>query len=169
MDFLNNLAFGFNVMVAKEVAEAAGETILDGPTIGTGAWLIECEADVQCIYTKNPTFHLKDESGNSLPYLDGMRNIIMPDVQARFAAFRAKKLETYGLTPEKYQIYERNYKDDWVITQTRSYSGSMIHFRTDQAPWNDKRVRTAVSKAIDRQEIIDTLFNGKAFFSYSMI
>ena len=164
---LANIAFGFNKMMAPEAVAAGGGNLQSGPNMGTGGWIVECEVDVQCVYHRNPDFHLKDADGNQLPYLDRLRNIIMPDVQARFAAFRAKKLDSHALTTEQRIITDRNYPEV-VIDEYKSYGSSFVHFRTDQAPWNDKRVRQAVSKAIDRQEIIDVIYDGFGHFSMAM-
>jgi ABC-type transport system substrate-binding protein len=164
---LTNIAFGFNKMMAPEAVAAGGGNLQQGPNAGTGAWIVECEVDVQCVYHRNPDFHLKDEAGNQLPYLDALRNIIMPDVQARFAAFRAKKLDVHSVTTEQRIITEKNYPEV-EIDEYKAYGSTFIHFRTDQAPWNDKRVRQAVSKAVDRQEIIDVIYDGRAHFSMAM-
>jgi peptide/nickel transport system substrate-binding protein len=167
-DFLALTAFGFNKMMAEDAVEAGGGNLQNGPQVGTGEWLVSCENDVQCIYKKNPTAHLKDEHGNGIPYLDELRNVIIPDVNARFAAFRSQLIDGHALTPEQKMIVDAKYPQVNII-KSKSYSGAMIHFRNDQAPFNDVNVRQAVSLAIDRQELIDTIHNGKGFFSYSMV
>ncbi len=166
-EFLSNVAFGFNKMMAPEAVAAGGGNLQQGPNMGTGGWIVECEVDVQCVYHRNPDYHLKDEAGNATPYLDRLRNVIMPDVQARFAAFRAKKLDVHGPTTEQRIILDRNYPEV-EIDEYKSYGSTFIHFRTDQAPWSDKRVRQAVSKAIDRREIWDTIYDGRGHMSMAM-
>ena len=75
-DFLALTAFGFNKMMAPDAVEAGGGNLQNGPQVGTGEWLVDCEVDVQCIYKKNPTAHLKNEHGQTIPYLDEMRNVL---------------------------------------------------------------------------------------------
>jgi len=167
-DFLALTAFGFNKMMASDAVEMGGGNLQDGPQVGTGEWLVDCEVDVQCIYKKNPTAHLKNEHGQTIPYIDEMRNVIIPDVQARFAAFRSQLIDAHTLTPEQKMVVDAKYPQVDILN-AKSYSGRMIHFRTDQPPFDSVLVRRAVSKAIDRQLIIDVLNDGKGFFSYSMV
>ncbi|MBH51718.1 MAG: hypothetical protein CL785_00985 [Chloroflexi bacterium] len=165
--FIPNVAYGFNKMSAPEAVDAGGGNLQNGPTIGTSGFTVDCEVDVQCVYTRNPDFHLSDDNGNQLPYLSQARNIIIPDVQARFAAFRARKLDTHGITAEQRIIIDRQYPEI-QNDEIKHYGSWFIHFRNDQAPWNDKRVRQAVSKSIDRQEIYDTIYGGLAHMSLAM-
>ena len=167
-DFLSNAGNGFNVMVAKELVEAGDGSLFDGPTIGTGAWLLDCKVDVQCIGKRNPLFHVKDDAGNKLPYMDELQYIVIPDPQARFAAFRSKKLLSYRVTPEQNQIVNAKYPELDRMTY-KAYGAWFNHYRQDQAPWNDVRVRVAASKAIDRQEIFDAVLGGRAHNALGMI
>ena len=42
-------------------------------------------------------------------------------------------------------------------------------FRCDRLPFNDKRVRQAISKAIDRQVIADTVYSGQSWFNAGIV
>ncbi|MCX6020211.1 MAG: ABC transporter substrate-binding protein, partial [Chloroflexi bacterium] len=141
----------------------AGGNLDKGPTVGTGAWLVECTVNVDCLLKKNPEYFLKDADGNKLPYLDAQRLLVMPDVQAQFAAFRAMQLDVRSLVAEERQIVERSLKDV-IIEEYKSFGAYMMHFRGDKAPWNNEKVRMATSKALNRQEIVDTMAGGRGWF-----
>ncbi|MCX6021906.1 MAG: ABC transporter substrate-binding protein, partial [Chloroflexi bacterium] len=163
--FLTIAAFGFNKMVAKEAVDSVPNgDLVNGPLIGTGAWLPDCKVDVECAFKRNPDYFLKDADGNKLPYLDSYRNIIMPDIQARLAAFRAKQLDYYPLVAEEVGIVKKAHPEV-IMDKVRGFAASLVHIRNDKAPWNDVRVRTALSKAINRQDIIDTIWGGDGWHS----
>ncbi|MCX6022607.1 MAG: ABC transporter substrate-binding protein, partial [Chloroflexi bacterium] len=164
--FLMVAALGFNKMMAKEAVDGAGGQLDKGPTIGTGAWFVTCTEDVGCNFKRNPEYHLKDDAGNQLPYLDGMSKLVLPDPASSFAAFRAKKLDTLSLTSEQVDIVKRQYPDV-AINTVKSFAGPMIHIRNDKAPWSDERVRMALSKVVNRQEIIDTIYGGKGWLFFN--
>lgn len=162
--FLTNVVQQYNKMTAKEAVEAGGGNVDNGPLIGTGPWFVTCTVDVECLFKRNPDYFLKDEDGSQIPYMD-MQNIIMADLQARFASFRAKQLDAYSLTADELGIVGKAHPEV-VYRRVKSFNAYLIHFRNDQLPWSDERVRTAVSKALDRQQILDTVLGGYAWFHF---
>ena len=165
-DFLALLARESSKMVAPEAVAAGGGHLERGPTIGTGAWLVECD-DIECTFDRNPTHHLTDADGIQIPYLDTMSNIIMPDVHARFGLFRAGLMDSHDLTTEQ-RFWLRYLHPEVEVDEFRLYESTVLHFRTDQAPWNDERVRTAVSRAIDVRAVNDAVHGGRGHFGLGM-
>jgi peptide/nickel transport system substrate-binding protein len=75
-DFLSTLALEASKMMAPEAVEAGGGHLEGGPTIGTGAWRVECD-EIEYNFSSNPDYHLKDGAGNPLPYLRRINTIVM--------------------------------------------------------------------------------------------
>jgi ABC-type transport system substrate-binding protein len=127
---------------------------------------VECD-EIECDYSSNPNYHLKDGAGNPLPYLRRINTIVMPDTQARFGLFRADMLDAHDITTEQ-RAWLASLSADAEVDEYRLYDSSAIHFRTDQAPWSDQRVRTAVNRAIDVEAVNDAVYGGRGHFSLGM-
>ena len=58
--------------------------------IGTGPFTIEATFRASgVVMRRNPDYWLKDDAGNSLPYLDEVVHVIVPDLEAELARFLA--------------------------------------------------------------------------------
>jgi ABC-type transport system substrate-binding protein len=98
------------------------------------------------------------------PYLDGVTIDITPDAAARLAVLRAGKAElphVWGwISPEEARSLKQT-NAEMSITPYRVIGQGFIYMRTDQPPFNDVRVRRAVSLAIDRKSWNDALLFGE--------
>ena len=52
--------------------------------------------------------------------------------------------------------------DSYTIISARSAASRVLHLRTDEGPWTDKRVRQALALSLDRPAIVDNLFSDRA-------
>jgi peptide/nickel transport system substrate-binding protein len=163
--FLDVLANPMAVaVVAKEVVDKSGDLKRSDAVIGTGPYMLDSyRPNVGLTLVRNPSYFVP-----GLPYIDRVEMSVDEDNASRMAAFLAGK---YDLGWEFPGTINRT---DWVqikdgLKQKRPHlktvefpSNVMTHvsMRTDQPPFNDPRVRQALSLAIDRQDIIDSLFEG---------
>ncbi|HEY7539185.1 MAG TPA: ABC transporter substrate-binding protein [Methylomirabilota bacterium] len=163
--FLDMLANPLAVaIVAKEVVDKHGDLKKWEAVIGTGPWMLDSyRPNVGITYVKSPTYFVQ-----GLPYIDRIETTVDEDNASRMAAFLSGK---YDLGWEFPCTINRV---DWVqikdtLKQKRpklktaefpSPVMSHISMRTDQKPFSDVRVRQAMSLAIDRQAIIDSVFEG---------
>jgi peptide/nickel transport system substrate-binding protein len=150
---LNNMASDFMWILPQEAVD--GQIDLDTTAIGTGPFTLESHVqNVEVLLKKNPNYF---EEGK--PYLDEVRLAVIPDQGARTAAFRGGELDLLtSVSPEELEALERT-NPDTVIS--RNLGGhNQLYFDAAKPPFTDVRVRKAMSMAIDRQGMLDSIFGG---------
>ena len=137
----------------KEHAEtdaAATKMVGSGPFIHT-----EYQTGVSLSFRKNPDFY-----DQPFPYLDEARALIVTDQAKRAADFSARNVDlTWLFLPEERDQLKRN-RPDAKFDELQGI-GAYIYLRTDRPPFNDKRVRQALSMGINRKAIRDALTKGE--------
>ena len=104
----------------------------------------------------NPSYFVKGQ-----PYVAGMTAFIIPDSGARVSAFQSGQVVfTSLLTESDIKSLEPVLRDKMKVERLNGFGFNTINFGRG-APWRDERVRRAVSLAMDRQESIDLLYEGK--------
>jgi peptide/nickel transport system substrate-binding protein len=157
-DFLAVLASPYNRVVAREAVDVHGD-LKSGPSIGTGPWILEkWEQGVGSNFVRNPNYFRK-----GLPYLDRLEIPRIADEQTSRSAFRTKALQVSpnGMLRSELEALKKQ-DSSLVLTTYIDYStGPELEFNVTKAPFIDKRVRQAFSKVLDRQTIIDSVFEGQ--------
>ena len=168
--FLDMLASPmFTAIVAKECVDAYGDLKKAESVVGTGPWMLESYRPNQGLtFVRHPSYFVP-----GLPHIDRIEAVVDEDNASRLAAFLAGK---YDLGPEfpgsitradwtqiKDAVRERRPRLRTVeFPSNVEYHVSM---RVDRPPFSDVRVRQALSLAIDRQGVIDTIHEGVGVFN----
>ncbi|MBM4439863.1 MAG: ABC transporter substrate-binding protein [Candidatus Rokubacteria bacterium] len=163
--FLETLASPMVVaIVNKEASEKYGDLKKWESFIGTGPWMLDSFRPNQGLtLVRNPNYFVQ-----GLPYIDKVEIIVDEDNASRTASFLAGKFDLGWENPGTIN------RTDWVQIKDNALRRrpglktaefpanvmSHISMRTDQKPFNDVRVRRAISHAIDRQGIIDAVAEG---------
>ncbi|MBB4930437.1 peptide/nickel transport system substrate-binding protein [Lipingzhangella halophila] len=151
---LNNMANHTMWIVPREGIE--GEYDLGTTAIGTGPFIMEhWRRNIETSYSRNPDYW---EDGK--PYLDEVTIQVIPDQASRIAAFRAGEtqlMSTY--TPEE-AMSLASASPDVRAMQNPGRQGIYLNLNHTKEPFDDIRVRRAMSMAIDREGMGESLFNG---------
>jgi peptide/nickel transport system substrate-binding protein len=101
---------------------------------------------------KNPDYFGKDKDGTKLPYLDAYKALIIADANAGVNAIRSKQamIEFRGFTPTQRDDLSRALPNDLAIQEAPWICVNTIAMNTQKKPFDDPRVRRALSLAIDR-------------------
>jgi peptide/nickel transport system substrate-binding protein len=155
--FLNHLASpSFCAILPREAEDRFKDFNHPDAVIGTGPFVLKSyDKGVRVVFERNPAYFMK-----GLPYLDGVVIEITPDAAARVAVLRAGKAELphiWGwISPEEAKSLQKT-NPEISLTPYQVIGQGYISFRTDQPPFDDVRVRRAVSLAIDRKAWNDAL------------
>ncbi len=134
-------------------------------SIGTGPFMLtEFVPGSVVSFTRNPSYWDKSPlgpgKGDQLPYLDGVKMMVIPDESTFHAAFRTGQLDIATVEWEIAQEFLRMPQLKHIrYSEDATYC---IFMRTDKkdSPFADKRVRQALSLAIDYKGIVDRYFSG---------
>jgi peptide/nickel transport system substrate-binding protein len=162
LDMLANPMTG--AIIARECVEKFGDLKKPEAVIGTGPWMLDAYKPNQSLtLVRNPTYFVA-----ALPYIDRVDVVVDEDNASRTAAFLAGKFDLGWENPGTIN------RSDWVQIadtlktrrpglKTAEFTSNVVSdvfMRTDKPPFNDPRVRQAVSLAIDRKGFIDATLEG---------
>ncbi len=123
-------------------------------------------------YARNPNYWEKNPvgpgKGDQLPYISGIKHLIIPDTSTQLAAFRSGKIDLLRgvLWEDATDIMNREPKLNSIQTYG---AASMLSGRVDKQnlPFKDVNVRRALNMAVNKQEIVEKYYEGKAeLFAY---
>jgi peptide/nickel transport system substrate-binding protein len=141
------------LIVAKEHQESPDA---EKKFVGTGPFLlVEHSPPLITRYKRNPDYWKQP-----YPYFDEIDRLGTSDPVKKVADFSAKQVHmTYWFPTEEREQVKKNRPD----AQLWQYvpGGPQLAIRNDVAPFNDKRVRQAISMSYDRQLLINSVAAGE--------
>ena len=149
-------------VVPHEAIEEYGDLGKWQNSCGTGAFmLVDYVSGSSVTFVRNPNYWMKDplHPENSLPYLDGLKWLIIQDASTQIAALRTGKIDHLNLGWEDAEQLLKTSPQLNHLEWLSSYA-STLHWRVDKPPFDDLRVRRALAMALDNQEIADTYYGG---------
>jgi len=125
--------------------------------IGTGPYKFkEWVAGQKIVLVSNPDYF------EGRPYIDGQITRIIPDTATMFLELRAQNLGMMGLTPLQYTRQTENnlFKNNFNKYRYLSFAYTYLGYNLKNTLFTDKRVRQAISYAINKDEIISGVLLG---------
>lgn len=176
--FLGMLSMQYCNVVPREVVEKYGADFRAHP-IGSGPFKFAFWYEgIALVMHKNEHFWQRDAAGNKLPYLDAVKIDFVKDMSVEFQgllqdrydfmsgihnAFKDELLDPAGNLAEVYSSQITFNKTPFIKTD---YLGIMVDPQMEinrNSPLMDKRVRQAISYAIDKNEMVKYLRNNTVF------
>ena len=151
-------------IVPAKVIEKYGSSFTYGG-LGQKAWgsgpymLDEFRGTERIILQKHPEYFLSPR-----PWVDEIRYIIITEPQSLLAAFDSGQHDINGALMNKAQAEERMKKKDLIVVKAPTRFYPVIHFKI-RPPFDDIRVREALDLGIDRDEIIDLIWDGEGNYN----
>lgn len=129
--------------------------------IGTGPYrMIGFNPNDRVEYEANKSFWKRGQ-----PYMDAMTLKTLPDEQARIAALRAGAIDGATVSVDGANALRNDSNLTVLRGGTAAFRELQFTIKGDPKPWHDARVRQAVNFAINRQAIINTVYNGSGNYS----
>ncbi|MDX1920283.1 MAG: ABC transporter substrate-binding protein [Candidatus Caenarcaniphilales bacterium] len=122
----------------------------------------------------NPNYFVVDEEGNKLPYFEGITHQIIPSGDLELFKFISGEFLYISLTPDtldllkqiptknRFSVYHEGPSETSIFlafNMSRSSAGKNV--RKEASSWfNNQKFREAIALGIDRQAMIDSIYQG---------
>jgi peptide/nickel transport system substrate-binding protein len=152
-------SWGSLVVLPKHLLE--GQDINTTPfsrkPVGTGPYKFkEWKTGEKIVLESNPGYF------EGRPYIDGFVYRIIPDPATMFLEMKAGGIDFMGLTPLQYkrQTESPKMRRDFRKYQYLSFGYTYLGYNLKDWKFQDRRVRQAITHAIDKEEIIEGVLLG---------
>ena len=156
------VASGYTPIYAAHVSPASYRT----GCVGTGPFKVKDWRKGEFVeYVKNPDYFIKGR-----PYLAGLRYLIIGERGTATAALQAGRVDAAfpGQTPKPIAEQLKKAVPQLVMTSVNTSVIDHLVVNTKKPPFDNAKVRLAVSRAIDRRALINSVYQGGAVLGASM-
>lgn len=143
-------------------AAAADPTVAAQP-VGSGPFMVESYSPMDAlVVVRNPDYWQSDAAGNQLPYLDKITFKVIQDSQTAAQALQDGNIDIMSTSAAQVISDFRDMADEFPMSEQTDFTETnyILIDLAKEGPTSDKRVRCALAKAIDRQELIDLTAGG---------
>ncbi len=173
--FLSLLTMTYAFVYPKEAVEFYGEKFGENP-VGTGPFeFVSWEHDKAMVLQKNPTYWQTDNSGQKLPYLDGVNITFTQSSETEFLDFQNGKYDYHTPSSETYDVLtddsgnlkdgSKNYKlvkQPWLQTVFFGMMQDKSLPAGKASPFvNNKKLRQAINYGTDKEKIVRFVLKGR--------
>jgi peptide/nickel transport system substrate-binding protein len=152
---LRNLAVPFAAIVPKAYTEADPEAVLRRP-VGSGPYrFVSWTQSDSCVLEAFEEYH------GGAPLTKRLIMKVIPEASQRTIALQTGEIDlAYDIPTNDRRIVEGD--QNLTLFKAPSLTCTYLSMHTEKPPFDNKLVRQAVSHAIDRQLIVDTVLAGAA-------
>jgi len=148
----------------REVIDEYGEITDWRNMVGSGPWILsDFVTDVAATFSKNPDYWGYDELHPEyrLPYADSYKQLFIVDRMTALSALRTGKIDIlWRVIPDEAGTIEVSNPELQRRQAIQDDSRPKFHIMMDKPPFDDIRVRQALSMSIDRQDLVDSYYGG---------
>lgn len=158
--FLNRIGLFLNAIAPRELM--TGDLArLQTQAAGAGPYrLRSLTENERARFERNPNYYRTDPANNGarLPYADALEVGVIFDRATLRTAFESGQIDQFitGSGAEARAL------SDAVVSRDPYFAYISFTMNSDRKPFDDPRVRRAVSRAIDRREFVDVVYRGDA-------
>jgi peptide/nickel transport system substrate-binding protein len=141
-------------IMPKELIEAEGDA--SKRVVGSGPFVFDKhDKGISFSGKKNKDYYRKGE-----PHVDEVVALIIPDTATQMAGLRGKELDFVQVAQQDLESLKKT-NPEIQIVEWEYLNIPFIYWHVDQPPYNDPRVRQAFSMAVDRDEMVSVVYNGR--------
>lgn len=175
-DFLSRLALPFALLYPKEAVDYYKGDINYHP-VGTGPYRFKAlKPNDAIVLARNDKYWGKDQYGNQLPYMDGIKISFIKEDKTEMLEFQRANLDMKYRLPfdmiddilDEHQHLKGEYKK-FVLQIMPELTTQFYGFLVQDTVFKDKNVRLAFNYAIDRVKIADYTAKGEGIPCFSGI
>jgi peptide/nickel transport system substrate-binding protein len=158
--FVNRVSSSFNTIPPRELLSGDPSRLgQEGAGGGPYKLVAVTENDV-ARFVRNPGYYRTDgeNGGARLPYVDELEVRVIFDRATQRTAFRSDQTQQYWAESG----VEAHGMGDYPIAREPVFAYISFTMNPARKPFDDPRVRRAVSRAINRQQFVDRVYGGDA-------